>query len=635
MLTSVTVRNFRGFAKLDLSLKPVSVVVGPNSSGKTTVLHAVSAAHRAYAQAIEAAEAHPFVQKSGRITVCDGVILQDHSRLLPIAVQEEIFRNGDVSEGVTTEIDLGFEASDPVRRLVVKLSYMRNKVLKLTVEVDCPAALAAVESLAVKSKYRAPRLIEALRRDPPVAVLVPAFYGVTLQEEFRPRPVVDEHLQEGQQSRIVRNLIARLSAVDLEELNAFLERTVGARISERTPAADSERVHPLIVKFSDVNGALDLSAAGAGVVNLIALFAALKWRQRAGKGTTVFLLDEPEAHLHPRLQGKLGDELASVVRSFANAQFIAATHSIEMINRLGRRDDAVLIALDRSKGTSATLGSEAAVIDELSAWADLTPFTSLNFLASRRLLFHEGPSDARILQRAAEVHFRNRPEDLAVFRRWTLVAIDGTGNVPGIAALRKVIQPRVFPHLGKGDSVHLVLVLDRDRERSPGLSHKADGRVHSTEVVWSRHSVESLFLDPEILAQWLAASMPVGRTDETTLRSCIEQALPIVDALPELNEPVVADLAPILLRGGGSLKERIKEAQALVRREPAVLQKGRERARRILERVRAALPPRDRGYVRASVVDEMEEATLERLSHPDTAVPAEVRALLESMVAAP
>lgn len=632
MLTSIRLKNFRGFAKLDLSLKPVSVVVGPNSSGKTTVLHAVGVAHRAYAQAIEAAEAHPVVHASGQITVCDGVIVQDHSRLLPIAVQEEIFRNGDVSEGVTTEIDLGFEATDPVRRLVVRLSYMRNKVLKLTIEVDCPSAIDAVASLAAKSKYRGPRLVDALRRDPPVAVLVPAFYGVTLQEEFRPRPVVDEHLQEGQQSRIVRNLIARLSGGDLEELNAFLERTVGARISDRTPAQDSERVHPLIVKFSDVNGALDLSAAGAGVVNLISLFAALKWRQRTSKGTTVFLLDEPEAHLHPRLQGKLGDELASVVRSFANAQFIAATHSIEMINRLGRRDDAVLIALDRASGTSATLGSEAMVVDELSAWADLTPFTSLNFLASRRLLFHEGPSDARILLRAAEVQFRNRPEDLATFKRWTLVPIDGTGNIPGIAALRKVIQPRVFPHLGQGEAVQLVLVLDRDREREPGMRHKPEGKVHSTEVVWSRHSVESLFLDPEVLAQWLAASMPVGRADEPTLRRHIEQALPLVDALPELNDPVVADLAPILVRGGGTLKDRIKEAQAMVRKEPAVLQKGRERARRILERVREALPARDQGYVRASIVDQMETATVERLNHPEMAVPAEVRALLESMV---
>lgn len=634
MLRSVKLKNFRGFETLEVALSPVSVVVGPNSSGKTTVLHAISAAHRAYAQVLETPDAHPKV-KQGRILVCDGEILQDHSRLVPLAIQEEIFRNGYVSEGVKTEIDLTFDESDPVRRLIVRLAYMRNKVLKLTVEVDCPAALAAVKTLPQKSKFRAARLLEELQRDQPIAVLVPAFYGVTLQEEYRSAPLVDEHLQEGQQSRIVRNLVARLSAPDLEELNSFLERTVGASIGERTSAADSERVHPLVVRFRDTNGELDLSAAGAGVVNLISLFAALKWRLRTGRGTTVFLLDEPEAHLHPRLQGKLGEELATVVRSFSNAQFVAATHSIEMMNRLGRRDDAVLLAVDRTRGLSVALASESAIVDELSIWADLTPFTSLNFLASRRLLFHEGPSDARILTRAADVYFRNKPTSLAAFKRWTLVPLDGTGHVPGLSALRKVIQPKVFPGLDKGDPVRLVLVLDRDRLRAPGLTRNVDAQVSSTEVVWSRHSIESLFLEPAILGQWIAASMPVGSTDEATLRKLIEQAIPVVDALAELNEAAVADLAPVLMRQGGRPGSHIKEAQETVRKEPAVWQKGRDRTRKILEQVRKSLPTKEQKHVRASLVDEMDEARIERLSNPDAAIPGELRALLDIMAADP
>ncbi len=631
MLKIVKLRNFRGFEKLELALAPVSVIVGPNSSGKTTVLHAISAAHRAYAQSLDAPEAHPVV-KGSSIRVCDGVILQDHARLLPIANQEEIFRDGDVAEGVATELDLTFDDTDPVRRLFVRLSYMRNQVLKLTVEVDCPAALAVVKQLPQKSKLRSARLLEALRRDLPVSVLVPSFYGVTLKEEFRTAPVVDEQLQEGQQSRIVRNLVARLSAADLEELNAFLGRTVGVRIRERTPAADSERVHPLVVRFSDTNGALDLSVAGAGVVNLIALFAALKWRQRAGKGTAVFLLDEPEAHLHPKLQGSLGDELASVVRSFSNAQFVAATHSVEMINRLGRRDDAVLFAVDRVQGTSVALRTEAAIVDELSAWADLTPFTSLNFLASRRLLFHEGPSDARLLGRAAEVVFRNKPERLASYRKWTLVPLGGTGHVPGMSALKKVIQPKVFPGLADGAVVQIVLVLDRDRVRTPGLVVKTEGQLVSTEVVWSKHSIESLFLEPAVLAQWLAASLPAGSTDEPTLRELIQKALATVDQDVELNDGAVAELVPVLLRDGGAIKDRIKEAQGIVRGDPSVWQKGRERARRVLEQVRKQLPTTEHKYVRSSIVDEMDEAKVERLSNAESAVPAEVRALLDKMV---
>lgn len=636
MLKSVKLTNFRGFEKLDLDLKPVSVVIGPNSSGKTTILHAISAAHRAYALALDAADAHPTMNAKGVTTVCNGSILRDHVKLLPLAVQEEIFRDALASEGTTAKIELGFDGSDPVKRLIVQLSYMRNRVLKLTVEVDCPAAKSAVSIMPLKSKYRPGALLEALRRDRPVAVVVPAFYGVTLEEGFCAAPSVEEKLQEGQQSAIVRNLVARLSATDLEELNAFLFRTVGARINHRTAAADAERVHPLRVTFRDSNGALDLSAAGAGVVNLISLFAALKWRQRDGKGTTVFLLDEPEAHLHPRLQGVLGEELATLVRGFASAQLVAATHSVEMINRLGTREDSVLLAVDRAKSTAVSLESESGIVDELSTWADLTPFMSLNFLASRRLLFHEGPSDEKLLCRAAEVLFKNKPDSLAAFKRWTFVPLDGVGNVPGVPALRKVISTRVFPKIKPTSPVRIALVLDRDRTRKPEFKEEDEAGVRSTRVVWTRHSIESLFLEPAILSQWIAASIHAGGTDEATLRVRVQEAITHVNGSTELNDAAEGDLLANLVKSipkqaNAALIDALKEAKAAVRADPAALQKGRDRARHILDHVRDSLPPKERTHVRNSLTDLVVGASIERLSAPDSAVPDELRRLIEHM----
>jgi hypothetical protein len=631
MLTLVNLKNFRGFHNLELNLKPISVVMGPNSSGKTSVLHAISLAHRAYSMVLDDPNTYPTLGARSEIHVCNGLILRDHTQLLPIAERNEIFRDAIVSEGVTSTISLAFSDGDPVRRLDVSLAYMRNAVLKMSVTVDCPDAASAVKPLAKKSKYRPQRLLETLRRDRPFAVLIPAFYGVTIGEEFRSAPVVDELLQSGQQSSIVRNLVSRLEAADLEQLNAFLMKTIGARIEERTPSQDSERVSPLVVRFSDTNGRLDLSAAGAGLVNLVALFSALKFRQRAGKGTTVFLFDEPEAHLHPRLQGVLGDELATTVRSFSNAQLIAATHSIEMINHLGRRDDTVLFAVDRGSGTSAALESESQIVDELGRWADLSPFTSLNFLASRKLLFHEGPSDARILVRSADALFRNRPERLAALRRWTLVPLGGTGNIPAMEALKKVIQPKIFPGLEKGDAVSLVLVLDRDRIREPGMTSKKQGQLDSKEIVWSRHSIESLFLEPSILSQWLSATLPVGLTPEATLQGYIAEAIAVVDEDQALIDEAASDMMVALLRGGARPTDAMQQSLDKVRTAPATWQKGRERARRIMEEVRNRLSHAERRWIRSSIAEQLAEAKVERLGSPESAIPEEVRRLLDAM----
>ena len=41
MLRTVKLERFRGFTSLSLSVAPATVIVGRNSSGKSTVLHAI------------------------------------------------------------------------------------------------------------------------------------------------------------------------------------------------------------------------------------------------------------------------------------------------------------------------------------------------------------------------------------------------------------------------------------------------------------------------------------------------------------------------------------------------------------------------------------------------------------------
>jgi len=320
------------------------------------------------------------------------------------------------------------------------------------------------------------------------------------------------------------------------------------------------------------------------------------------------------------------------VRSFANAQLVVATHSVEMINRLGRRDDAVLYSVDRSTG-AAKLDSESGLIDAMSAWADLTPFTSLNFLASRRLLFHEGPSDATVLTLCAEAYFANDPVKLAAFRRWTFAPLGGSGNVPALAALKSVIQPKIFPGLAQGDTVRLVLVLDRDRSREPGTTTSSTGKVAGTEVIWSRNRIESLFLEPEVLARWIAASLAPGGTAEQALATYVAAAIALVDKDQALLDAAISDLQVELLKPGGvKVPAALKEATSRVRSDPAVWQKGRDRARRLLEAVREQLPHKERRHVRSTVSDQLGEARRSRLSSPVAAVPAELRALLDNLV---
>jgi predicted ATPase len=357
VLTKVTLTRFRGFESLEAELRPVSVILGPNSSGKTSLLHAVRVAIQALAMGLE--QESPHLASDGWITVHDGIVW-DHSRLLPTADWAEFFTNKQVGEGIEMKVRLTFEASDVIQDLEVVLTYARNQQLRMRIYALSEKAAIAVAGYPAKSKFRPEALLQQLRKGAPKAVLVPAFYGVISQEDYRTTPHVERMLGGGDQSRVVRNLVARLRPEAFSRLNDFLRRHLGAGLTSRSSNQDVEHILNLEVSFRDTNGSLELASAGAGLVNLISLYSAMELFRPAsteqGAPPVIYLLDEPEAHLHPRLQGNVGEAVGALASEFG-AQILIATHSIEMINRLGQRRDAILLSVDRANSRTARLES--------------------------------------------------------------------------------------------------------------------------------------------------------------------------------------------------------------------------------------------------------------------------------------
>jgi predicted ATP-binding protein involved in virulence len=641
MLTGISLQRFRGFRKLDADLRPVTVVMGPNSSGKTSVLHAIRVALEALSIALE--EAEPHLDDDGQITVCWGHIVWDHARLHPMSDWAELFTDKEIGGGAAMSLTLRFDAEDVVQEVWVELSYARNYQLKMSVRVRSASAAKQVAEMPLKSRYRKDRLKEVLSQGAPRAFFVPAFYGVTGEEEHRTRALMRRLLGGGDQSRVVRNVVARLDRDAFTRLNNFLGFRLGATISRRTTEQEADDIQHLAVYFKDTNGELELSAAGAGLINLVALYAVIEeLRPRVSTGAAppvIYLLDEPEAHLHPKLQGDVGAALASAAAGFG-AQLVIATHSIEMINRLGRQRDTLLLAVDRTTSRASPLGSEAALVRELGQWCDLTPFTSLNFLASRRILFHEGPSDAAILARCADAYFRTRAPDLDAFRRWTLVSLDGVGNVKAQGVLGAVLSPQLFPDLDAREVVRAVCVMDRDAERAPGfrvLPKLTREHFEARELVWSRYSIESLFLTPALLAFWIEAALPEGAIGRDEIQDLITRAIAAADKDPELVDAAEVGLQLAKIRQEHlRIDEALKAAKAAVRAEPGVYQRGRDRARRVLAGVRDALPSNAlKNALPASIQGLLDVAVLDRIGDRAAAIPQEIRDLLEYMASPP
>lgn len=646
MLKRISIQNFRGFKQLDIAqdLGPVTVLMGPNSSGKTTVLHAIRLACQALDMAVLSKEVAR-AEKTG-IQVAKDELVESPSHLLALRDWQALFLDQQVGPGSEFKIKLVFEPTDAVQSLDLVMSYARNQQLKYSLRVVAPGVPSRTWSdntLAVYSK----RVKEWLQTQAPRAVFIPPFYGVVREEEYRPRVVVDKLVGSGDQSHVVRNLITGLEPYQLTRLNAFLTELIGASISYRTSGDKVETESPLRVEFQDTNGGIEISAAGAGLVNLIALYASLaRWQASAKTNLVMFLLDEPEAHLHPRLQGSTAQRMVSLVTQEFGAQLFMATHSVEIINRLGDEPATTLLRTDRAATPSATvLSGQAAVLSDLANWADLTPFTAINFMASRRVLFHEGSSDAKVLKRCAELRFRQQADKRRSFERWALVPLEGSGNDKVVGLLNRLLASPVWAAAQGAQPFKVVTVLDRDYARSPGFQVRpvVDGPTHA-QLVWSQHSIESLFLTAKVLGYWVRAF--AGTHAPSNLDEVIAQALVQADSDEGLNTEAVDQLMLRLLKqpltnaNGAELAlntdSHRSRAMALAREQfgalgPAVLQRGKDRAAKVLGFIRNHIAQPKQNAFPTDVIKLMDRVDLNEISDPVAAIPQELLDLLDWM----
>lgn len=599
MLNRLAIKNFRGISALDVELVAAAVFVGPNSCGKTTVLQAVQLACAALHFAAEQRQRIE-VADDGWLTLYSNRPLRDDQAFLPTTRWKELFLGANPDNAI--EIGLHFSPPYAMQQLWLKLHQGRADALRMTLAIQIAEPLrTAFTAMRSGSARRSVKHDEALHQlltpHLPQAVYIPAFYGVMRQEEYRARGAVEALLQSGEQAQVVRNLLLRLPG--LEGINDFLPRAgLSAAIRRWTSLPETDQARFLEVVFTDRNGPLELASAGTGLVGLIALYAAIQMYTGASRERPVlFLLDEPEAHLHPRLQGDVAARLVEMIVTRAGAQLLCATHSVEMINRFGRDPAVAVLRINRDQeGVARALRSEDERLEELSAWCDLSPFAQLNLLATRRLLFHEGPTDYQILSGCAGLYLGNDPSRLQRFRDFVPAPLSGTGNLTAKDVLKVALLP-VFKQLPPGERIRVVRLLDRDTGRTPGSELRRDDEAHYEELdqVWSRHSIESLFLDPECLTDWLHAALAVPERpavlDRPAVLSLVQAAVAAADGDDEMNQEAVAQLMPRLVTGRSNMDmtRAIAEARARVKTEPAVLQRGHDRARFVLNHIRGAL----------------------------------------------
>lgn len=174
----------------------------------------------------------------------------------------------------------------------------------------------------------------------------------------------------------VKEKIERISEIEeqiqsLEE-EPLMEKDPGemaAQIMGRVLATDSEALRELVLKDLRTGAAVSHRDVGIGVSQVLPVLVSAY----AGSGQMI-AIEQPEIHLHPRLQAELGDVLIESALGRRRNTFLLETHSEALILRIMRRmrntdldelpeglppvtpdDVAVLYVYPREDGESAVL----------------------------------------------------------------------------------------------------------------------------------------------------------------------------------------------------------------------------------------------------------------------------------------
>lgn len=422
MLSSIRCQNFRSLEDLDLPTGPLTAIVGPNGSGKTSILHAID---------VVLGNVWPTLRS---FSIPADFTRFDTSRTIrletrfepPLTHDDEVLRK-------TLEIRSLCVTCAPYKRRTP-----RAEVGDLHVEFEPLMARGNAPSVAISAArgsrptFRRLSVGTALRDQGRVLLIdhrrsvlqhLPTARGSVLGRLLEPArreferssaaggPSAKEEFAERYEAAMDALRTPRVQ--EIEKTIAETTRQTLGFLGKRSPAIDvtlgiADPANPFgALRIMCREGSLELPAEelGLGVQSAIVVGIFEAFRRLGGSFGTV-LIEEPEMYLHPQAQRYFYRLLRDLAKS-GEAQVIYSTHSpvfadsveFESI-RLARRES------DRSTTVTSVVDEDVAryLSDRRDALKILTNFdtTRSEALFASRVLLVEGAADQVAARHVAE-----------------------------------------------------------------------------------------------------------------------------------------------------------------------------------------------------------------------------------------
>ncbi len=465
VLTRLIIRNFKGLAEAEIDLANPVVFIGPNDSGKTSALQALTLWDLGLRRWLEKRKGLAPEKRSGV------VINRRDLTSVPVPSARQIWRDQQVRR--TFRDDSGHQHTENVYIDLVVEGRTGTSVWSCGFEFY----FANQESFYCRplrttsdgtQRMAVPE--EALRSQ---VMLLGPMSGLATNETKLEPGAVNVRLGEGRTAEVLRNLCYQvLMLSDGEnrwgELAELLEKLFGVRLNQ--PRLLVERGEIELTYRTRGGTLLDLATSGRGMQQTLLLLSFI-----ALNPGSVALFDEPDAHLEI-LRQRQTYQLLSEVAADNGTQIIVASHSEVVLNEAADRGTVIAFV-----GTPHRMEKSGDVRKALSyiGFEDYYQAETTGFV-----LYMEGSTDLAILREFAKLIDH---EAYTVLER---PFVRYVGNQPG-EARKHFYGLRV----AKCDLVGFALYDRLDRKDMT----VTDDLV---ELMWERNEIENYLLPVQSLERY-------------------------------------------------------------------------------------------------------------------------------------
>ncbi len=351
MITNITLENFKCFREVSVNPKLLTVLIGPNGTGKSSVLQALLLLKQSVGEDGLKEQGNLVNFPAGFMPETIPKFSRDvESHLIAFegkGIQDTTYRYGSVFGlfgdllenfgAIESQIDgnaVNLKVQKGDRTTVGEVhvgnasqQFQRSKLVgTLVVQESSRGWYGVVPMPSDAVLNRALRILDAPRHFLRELVSVPSVRGLVRPKyELGDAQSRNASLLEGlsvQEEQIATNL--GYSRPTEETISQMMKAVTGNGLRAEVVPPKSVEVKSLIV-----SGTVNIVGEGFGANALILLFYQLIG---AAKGATV-LIEEPEIHLHPRTQAELAEVLAETAKA-EDKQIIMTTHSEHLVERL-------------------------------------------------------------------------------------------------------------------------------------------------------------------------------------------------------------------------------------------------------------------------------------------------------------